>query len=184
MRYDVLVRRALLFATLLLLSSGAESGQEVSVLHIQAVVVDAAGKPTPVPRHALLISDEPPTTAPRRIFTAIDGTANVRLRPGDYAIESDRPVVFYGKAYQWTQRITIVAGRDAVLELTADNAEIEVAAPTTASAPLDVDPSFLQPQWQDSVVAIWTPSTHASGFLIDAKGLDRKSTRLNSSHRL
>jgi hypothetical protein len=36
---------------------------------------------------------------------------------------------------------------------------------------LEADPSFLLPQWQDSVVALWTPSTHASGFLIDAKGL-------------
>src|SRR5262249_12617521 len=33
------------------------------------------------------------------------------------------------------------------------------------------DPSFLLPQWQDSVVALWSPSTHGSGFLIDAKGL-------------
>ena len=63
--------------------------------------------------------------APRRIVTALDGTADVRLRPGNYTVESDRPVAFQGKAYQWTQIVDIAAGRDAVLELTADNAEVE-----------------------------------------------------------
>ena len=174
--------RALTFATLLVVTSsaagsgGAGSGaalaQEVSVLHIKAVVVDPDGKATPVPRHALLISDEPPTTAPRRIFTGLDGTANVRLRPGTYTVESDQPVVFFGKAYQWTQHIVIAADREATLELTAGNAAIETAATLSASTgPLEVDPSFLQLQWQDSVVAVWTPTAHASGFLVDAKGL-------------
>ena len=32
-------------------------------------------------------------------------------------------------------------------------------------------------QWQDSVVALWTPTTHASGFVIDAKGLIATSQR-------
>ena len=158
--------RALLVATLLIVSSTAASGQDAGILHIRAVVVDAAGTPTPVPRHALLISDEPPSAPPRRILTAIDGTANVRLRPGTYTVESDQPVVFSGKAYQWTQHVTIVAGRDAVLELTAGNAEVDLDASAT---PLNDNPSFLMPQWQDSVVAIWTPSTHGSGFLIDLR---------------
>ena len=174
--------RALIVATLLFVGSGAAgsgdaAAQDLSVLHIRAVVVDEAGKVTPVPRHALLISDEPPTTAPRRIFTGLDGTANVRLRPGDYTIESDEPVVFYGKAYQWTQHLVIVAGRDATLELTPDNAEIETAA-TASASPLEVSPSFLQAQWQDSVVAIWTPSAHGSGFLFDAKGLIATNQRV------
>jgi hypothetical protein len=164
--------RTLLVATLLFACSNAAWGQEPSVLHIKAVVVDPAGMATPVPRHALLISEDPPTTAPRRVFTALDGTANVRLRPGDYTIESDQPLVFYGKAYQWTRHVTIVAGRDATLELTAGNAEIETAtAPPSAAAPPEVDPSLLQLQWQDSIFAIWTPTAHGSGFLIDAKGL-------------
>lgn len=163
---------ALLAATLLVVSSGAASAQDATLLHIKATVVDADGKITAVPRHALLISDEPPTTAPRRILTALDGTANVRLRPGSYTVESDQPVVFYGKAYQWTQHIVIAAGREATLELTAANAEVEIATSTTdAAAPLEIDPSFLQAQWQDSVVALWTPTTHASGFLVDSRGL-------------
>jgi S1-C subfamily serine protease len=167
--------RALCFATLFLVSSHAASGQTLSVLHIKVVVVDAERKATPVPHHMLLVSDNPASAPPRQIVTAQDGTADVRLRPGNYTVESDQPVVFHGKAYQWTQIVDIVAGRDAVLELTADNAEVETA---TAATPLETDPSFLLPQWQDSVVALWTQGTRASGFLIDANGLIATNQRV------
>jgi S1-C subfamily serine protease len=171
--------RGMLFTTLLFASSSAAYGQELRVLHIKVVVVDAERKATPVPRHALLISDNPASAPPRQIVTKVDGTADVRLRPGNYTVESDRPIVFHGKAYQWTQIVDIVAGRDAVLELTADNAEVEAATSATDSgAPLEADPSFLLPQWQDSVVALWTPSTRASGFLIDGKGLIATNQRV------
>ena len=175
--------RALIVATLSLVSAHAASGQEPSVLHITIVIADAERKPTPVPGHALLVSDNPATASPRRIVTAADGTADVRLRPGNYTVESDRPFVFDGKAYQWTQMLDIVAGRDAVLRLTTDNAEIEAATAATASAsaavaPLEADPSSLLRQWQDSVVALWTPSARASGFLIDASGLIATNQRV------
>ena len=170
--------RALSFATILFVSPLVASGQALSVLHIKVVVVDAERKATPVPRHVLLISDNPASAPPRQIVTASDGTAAVRLRPGNYTVESDRPVVFHGKAYQWIQIVDIVAGRDAALELTADNAEVEATSATDSAAPAEADPSFLLPQWQDSVVALWTPSTHASGFLIDAKGLIATNQRV------
>lgn len=166
--------RALLLAPLAFACALEATGQALSVLHIKIVVVDAERKATPVPRHALLISDNPSSAPPRLVNTALDGTADVRLRPGNYTVESDKPVVFAGVSYQWTQTVDIVAGRDATLELTADNAAIETA---TSAAPLEADPSFLLPQWQDSVVALWTPATHASGFLFDAKGLVATSQR-------
>ena len=43
---------------------------------------------------------------------------------------------------------------------------------------MEADPSFLLPQWQDSVVALWTPTTHASGFVVDAKGLIATNQRV------
>jgi len=167
------MRRALGLAFLFVISSLAVSGQALSVLHIKIVLIDAEQKVTPVPRHALLISDNPSTAAPRRIVTRADGTADVRLPPGNYTIESDGPVAFHGKAYQWAQVVDVVAGREAVLELTADNAEVGpvTSAATTSGTPLEADPAFLLPKWRDSVVAIWTPTTHASGFVVDAKGL-------------
>jgi hypothetical protein len=165
--------RALLAATLLVMSSPAASAQALSTLHITVTVADAGGKITSVvARHALLISEEPPSTAPRRIFTTLAGTADVSLRPGRYAVESDKPVAFEGKSYEWSQRVDIVAGRDATLELTAGNASIDTATAAAASATRsDTDPSFLASQWQDAVVGLWTPTQHASGFVVDARGL-------------
>jgi S1-C subfamily serine protease len=169
------VRRAVAIATLVFVCAAALGGQAPSVLHITIQLADADGSLTPVARHVLLISDNPPSAPPREITTAADGTADVKLRPGNYTVESDRPVAFAGKAYQWTQIVDIVAGRETTLELTAANAEIDSAS-DSASSPED-DPSFLLPRWQQSVVSLWTPVAHASGFLIDQKGLVATSQR-------
>ena len=172
--------RALLLAIVVSLPPGAAAAQAPSVLHIKVVLIDADGKATPIPRHALLVSDNPTTAVPRRVVTGLDGTADVRLRPGNYTVESDKPVAFQGKAYQWTQSLDIVAGRDAVLELTAGNAEVGAVTATSAAggAPSEADPSILLVNWGDSVVAIWTPTTHASGFVIDANGLVATNQRV------
>jgi S1-C subfamily serine protease len=164
--------------SLLFLVVAQTTAQELSVLHIKVALVDA-DKTRPVPHHALLISDNPATAEPRRVVTGVDGTADVRLRPGNYTVESDEPVAFRGKAYQWTQTLDIVAGRDRTLELTTANAEVADAstATRTADAPLEADPSFLLPEWQASVVSIWTPLAHASGFVVDANGLVATSRR-------
>ena len=177
----ILMLRAMVLATLVLfVPPRAFPGQALSTLHIKVALVDAAQQVTPVPRHMLLVSDNPASAPPRQIVTKSDGTADVKLRPGSYTVESDRPVTFHGKAYHWTQIVKVVAGRDASLELTAGNAEVEPVASATdaAAAPLESDPAFLLPQWQDSVVALWTPNTHASGFVVDAKGLIATNQRV------
>lgn len=168
-----------LLLSILALAGAHTAGQELRVLHIKVVLVDADLSTTPVPRHALLISDNPATSTPRRVVTGLDGTVDVRLRPGNYTVESDRPVAFRGKAYQWTQVLDVVAGRDSILELTADNAEIGsvTAAAPTAAAPVENDPSFLLTEWQASVVSIWTATAHASGFVVGANGLVATSGR-------
>ena len=114
--------RALVLAILAVAAPVAIAGQTLVVLHIRAVLTDATGRATPVARHALLISDNPQTRETRRILTGLDGTANVRLRPGNYTVESDQPLVFQGKAYHWRQTLDIVAGRDSALDLTLANA--------------------------------------------------------------
>jgi len=102
--------RALALGLLVFVAQAATSGQTLAVLHIRAVLADATGQTTPVARHALLISDNPPTREPRRVVTTIDGTADVRLRPGSYTVESDEPVAFQGKAYHWTQAVDVSRG--------------------------------------------------------------------------
>jgi S1-C subfamily serine protease len=164
--------RALLVAALLAIGSSAVFTQAFSTLHITVTLTDATGKATPVARHALLISDEPPTREPRRILTTLAGTADVSLAPGRYVVESDQPVAFQGKNYEWTRRLEIVAGRDATLVLTIDNASVgALTASATSATPSETDPSFLASQWQETVVSLWIPTRHASGFVVDARGL-------------
>jgi trypsin-like peptidase len=172
--------RAAICATLLSVALHAAALQEPGVLHIKVVLLDAERKATPVPRHALLISDNPATATPRRVVTGPDGSVDVRLKPANYTVESDEPVAFLGKAYQWTQTIDIVAGRDAVLELTVANAEVEAVTSTTATAarPFEADPVLLLQPWRNSVVALWTPTARATGFAIDTNGLIATNQRL------
>ena len=152
--------------------------QVPGVLYIKVVVVDAEGRATPVPRYLLLISDNPASAPPRRVFTTTEGTADVKLPPGNYTIESDRPFVFRGKAYQWTQVIDMPLGGHAVLELTASNADLETAGAADMAAPLEAGPSSLLAEWQNSVVSVWTPTGHGSAAVVDARGLVATSHRV------
>jgi hypothetical protein len=172
--------RALVLAILAVAAQATGAGQTLVVLQIRAVLTDATGRPTPVARHALLISDNPQTRETRRILTGLDGTANVRMSPGNYTVESDQPLVFQGKAYRWRQTLVIVAGTTSVLDLTVANAVVEPIAPGTndADAPRAPDTSLLLRQWLDSVVELWTPTAHASGFLVDASGLIATNQRV------
>ena len=165
--------RALTLATLFGVLPGAASGQVLSVLHIKVTLTDAARASMPVPRHALLISDNPPTSTPRRVVTAPDGTADVRLRPGNYTVESDEPVAFDGKGYQWTQTMEIAAGRDVVLELTAENAEVGAAPASSSSsaAPKENDPSLLLPAMEGQRRRRLDAGVARVGIRVDAAGL-------------
>lgn len=156
-----------------LLAVAALSAQsERGTLRIKVTLADAAHAPTPIRRHALLLSDEPPSAEPRQIFTTADGTVVVTLRPGSYVVESDQPAVFDGRAYVWRQVVEIAAGREVSLNLTADNAEIVplelISSPAAASGYRD-DSVFSK--YQDSVVAVWSPTARASGFVVDSRGL-------------
>lgn len=145
------------------------AGQPVGTLHIKVVLTDAEKKTIPVPHHALLVSENPSSAPPRRVVTSLDGTADVPLRPGNYTVESDRPIVIQGHSYEWRETIDVVAGRATLLELTVDNAQVAPVDSTSNNSAGDA--SVLLMRWQDSVVALWTPTTHASGFVIDARGL-------------
>ena len=158
---------------LALLAVAAVSAQPAQgVLRIKVTLANDAQVPTPVQRHALLVSDNPPSAEPRRIFTAADGTVVLTLRPGSYIVESDRPVSFGGSAYQWAQVVEVVAGRDLSLDLTADNAEIvtlSMLASSTAAG--DSREDALLGKYGESVVAVWSPTGRASGFVVDSRGL-------------
>jgi len=153
-------------------------------LKITVTVPGTDGRALPVPRHALLISDDPVTTSPHRYVTKADGTAEAFLKPGKYIVESDTPFIIGGKSYQWAEPVTVRASGDTVLALTAANAMIETAkagsadSPAIAEAAAERAEAVLLTEWQDSVVTIWTPKASGRGFLVDARGLIATNQRL------
>src|SRR5688572_7565595 len=168
--------RRLVLAIVVLLTAPIVAGQVLSVLRIKVVIVDSKGQAMPVPRYRLQISDNPASAPPRRVITSLEGIVDVRLPPGNYTVESEHPFAPGGKdakSYQWTMVVDVVIGRDVTLELNSGNAEVGSAAdsPDAVAAPTVADPSSLLARWQDSLVAIWTATTHGSGFLIDSDGL-------------
>src|SRR5688572_418231 len=122
------MHRGLIAVCLCLALTSAAAVQEVGTVRISVVLAAADGTPTPIRRHLLLISANPASAPPRRVFTSPDGTAELTLRPGNYTVESDQPVAFAGTTYQWTTTIDVVIGRDTVVALTATNAEVGGAA--------------------------------------------------------
>ena len=59
-----------------------------------------------MPRYVLLVSDNPASAPPREVVTGTDGTADVKLPPGNYTLESDRPFVFRANPTNGDRRST------------------------------------------------------------------------------
>lgn len=166
-------------------------GQTPAVLRIRVSVTDAADHAVPLARHALLISDNPATSTPRRVVTGSDGTVDVRLPPGNYTVESDEPALVGGKRYNWIETVDLPASGDLVLELTAARADVSEGpgmpggagsgaaavapgggpSPGASDLPVREQAAVLLTRWQDSIVVVWTPRARTSGFIADAGGL-------------
>ena len=149
------------------------SAQEVGVLRISVVLIDADGNATPIPRAQLQISDNPTSREPWRVRTGADGTVEITLPAGHYTVESDLPVTLGGRQFSWTQMLDVPGGRDTILRLTSANADV---AAGTAGTPADArathaDGAVILNKWQRSLAEIWTPTRHATAFVIDARGL-------------
>ena len=176
--------RAWLVAAALLFDAVA---QQPAILRIRVTIVDADQQTRPVPRHGLLISENPTSATPQLVVTGNDGSAEVRLRPGNYTIESDQPLIFQGKAYEWTQTLDVPAGQTTTLELSAKNAQVEAAGARPASASAaggeTSNASALLLDWQNSVVTIWSPTKRGAGFLIDARGLIATNQRVAGTEK-
>lgn len=163
----------LVVAVVLAATTGAGAFQSPGVLRISVAVAAGDQAAKPVPGYLLLISDNPSSAPPRRLLTSGDGTIDVRLPPGNYTVESDRPVAIDGQAYQWIQMVDVVAGKDTVVLLTAGNAEV---GPVTAdterlAAPLAEASVVTSSLWREGAVDVWTPTVRASGAVVQRGGL-------------
>src|SRR6266540_6128746 len=126
------------------------AAQSQQLLRVKILLIDSDLNVKPVPKHVLFVTPRPTPGEPRRLVMGMDGSAETSLAPGDYVIESEKPVEFQGKSYRWAQSFTMKAGIDSVLELSVDNATIESNTPKVTVADL---PSLFR-DWQDSVVTV------------------------------
>lgn len=165
LRGDKFMFRTLAFASVALAAIQSEATQWSSVLHIRISIVDAEERPVPLPRHALLIWDNPPTAAPRRMVIGLDGTAEIRLRPGRYTVESEGPTASQGRAYQWAQTVDLVAGRNTTLTLTAAN--VDAGAVITG---IEAVPASSIPGGEHApAVTLWTEHRRATGVVVSGQ---------------
>lgn len=143
------------------------------LLRLSVVLSDANGSATPIPRATFLISDNPTSREPWRVRTGADGTVEITLPAGNYTVESDRPVTLGGRSFSWTQMLDVPVGRDIVLTLTAANADIEATTAFNSNDPqtTHADGAVILNKWRQSLAEIWTPTRHATGFVVDARGL-------------
>lgn len=172
--------RPLLVVLLACAITSAAGARQTGVLRISVVIVDLDGGAVPVPRAQLLISDNPSSREPWRVRTGADGSAEITLPAGSYTVESDVPVALGGRSFSWIETLDVPAGRETLLELTAANAAVDAADAAAGPAPAAVthaDGAVVLGRWQRSLAEIWTPARHATGFVVDARGLIATSDR-------
>ena len=165
--------RAPLSAILVLVLAASISAQDTGVLRITVALTDASGNAIPIPRAQLLISDNPATQEPRRVRTGANGVVEIKLPAGNYTVESDLPVTFGGRHFMWTQTLDVAAARDTELTLTTTNADAaaDSSGATASNASTHADGAAILNKWQGSIAEIWSPTRHATGFVVDARGL-------------
>ena len=153
------------FASLILTGPTIHAQSPVTV-QIVAMLVDSELSVRAVPRHALTIASS--GGASQRVVTGLDGKVQLQLPAGKYTIESERPVDFQGKSYRWSLPIAVTGPTTQILELSTDNAVVELTAGSDSGRS---NLPALFKRWQNSVVTVWSDTRHGSGFVIDKRGL-------------
>ena len=172
-------------ACLVLAGRDAGGAQAVGVLRITVTIDAGEGAATPVPRHALLVSDNPASRAPWRVVTARDGTARVTLAPGQLhgRVRGTARVPGQGLRVAPDRR----RGRPGATRrshLTAANAEVATAStePTPAGTPPQDRPvGTADPVAGQRRRRSGRRRTHASGTVIASTGLIATAQRVVGS---
>jgi S1-C subfamily serine protease len=124
---------------------------------------------------ALLIkklnSDSPETIgSSTRVKTTSDGSIGLAVVPGEYLVESEKPLIVNDKAYEWSLRLSVGLGKTAQLELNDDNATVTAADEALKRGRI-VDETDLLAVLRDGVVKVQGELTHGTGFIVDSAGL-------------
>jgi hypothetical protein len=94
----------------------------------------------------------------------------VSLIPGDYVVESERPLIINGKSYEWSVKLKVESGSTASMEINHENATITGADDALRRGRI-VDEADLLKVLSGGVVNVQGELAHGTGSIVDATGL-------------
>ena len=144
-------------------------GQDAAPVKITAVLVDKDLTQKPVPHLSLTLTDLNATSPSLVLKTALDGTVEVRVKPGNYTLVSPQGIEFQGRQFSWNIEIVVGLSGTAI-ELSNDNAHVTQANAPAAIRRVDELTTLFQ-KFQNSVVTVWSEIGSGTGFVVDASGL-------------
>ncbi len=105
-----------------------------------------------------------------RVKTTADGSVSLSLIPGDYVVESEKPLIVNGKSYEWSVKLKVESGGTASLELDHDDAMITGADDALRRGRI-VDEADLLKVLSGGVVNVQGELAHGTGSIVDTTGL-------------
>ena len=111
------------------------------------------------------------------IKTTADGSASLSLIPGDYVVESERPLIVNGKSYEWSVKLKVQSRSTALLELNNEGATITNADDALRRGRI-VDEADLLKVLGDGVVNVQGELAQGTGSIVDSRGLILTSQRV------
>ncbi len=105
-----------------------------------------------------------------RARTTADGSVSVSLTPGDYVVESEKPLIINGKSYEWSVKLKVESGSTASLELNNENATITTTDDALRRGRI-VDETDLLKALNDGVVNVQGELAQGTGSIVDGTGL-------------
>lgn len=117
------------------------------------------------------LDNESPETAISaiRIKTA-DGSVSVSLIPGDYVVESEKPLILDRKSYEWSVKLAVESRSTALLELDNAKATITTADDALRRGRIVGDADLLK-VLSDGVVSVQGELAQGTGSIVDSTGL-------------
>lgn len=118
-----------------------------------------------------LNNDSPETAISAiRVKTTADGSVSLSLIPGDYVVESEKPLIVNGKSYEWSVKLKVEPGSTASLEIDNDDATITEADDALRRGRI-VDDADLLKVLSDGVVNVQGELAQGTGSIVDTTGL-------------
>lgn len=105
-----------------------------------------------------------------QVKTTADGSVTLSLTPGDYLVESEKPLIVNGKSYEWSVKLKVESGSTASLELNNENATITTTDDALRRGRI-VDETDLLKVLSDGVVNVQGELAQGTGSIVDGTGL-------------